>query len=86
MNELTITRANNGFILEFEEETEDGGPYPAAETIQDDENDELKSWESLLWFVMEYFALGGSRYDKKRLYIARKQGDKYEPPEKREIE
>jgi hypothetical protein len=80
MYELTITRANNGFILEFDDDEK----FPVAETIQDDESDEMKSGEQLLWFVIEHFDLGGSKFDKKRLSIKRVRGDHYEPPSKTE--
>jgi hypothetical protein len=84
MYDLTITRADNGFTLEWEEENEDGGPYPTMEVIQDDEDDEMKSGEELLWWVMSHFDLGGSKFDKKRLNVNRVRGDHYEPPSKQE--
>jgi len=79
---VTINRAGNGFRMNWEEEGEDGMTLHQEEVIQDDEQDELHAGEELLWWVMNYFDLGGSKFDKKRLGIARRQGEKYEPPEK----
>ena len=83
MWDLTITRNSNGFRLNWNEDAEDGTLIAQEEVIQDDEGDELKSGEELLWWVMDYFGLGGSRHDKERLTITRKRGDKYMPPEKK---
>lgn len=86
MNDLTITRADNGFRMNWNEDGEDDIPIHYEEVIQDDGTDEMKSGEELLWWVMNHFDLGGSRYDKQRLRITRKRGDKYESPEKVKIE
>jgi len=32
----------------------------------------LKSGESLLWAVMEYFGFGGSKHDRERIMVVRK--------------
>lgn len=82
MWDLKITKADNGFGLRWEEEDEDGRPCLHEEVIQDDDMDDLKSGQELLWHVINYFSLGGSRHDKERLHISRKRGDKYMPPEK----
>jgi hypothetical protein len=82
MNDLKIIRGENGYLLEHDDEYEDGTPRKVFEVIQDDENDEMRSGEQLLWFVMEHFDLGGSKFDKKRLAIKRVRGDHYELPSK----
>ena len=71
--ELKITRVENGYLLEgiFLESEE------ASFFVLEDEKDEMRSGEKLLWEVIEYFGLSGSRYDKERLRITREQGDKY---------
>jgi len=79
---VTINRAGNGFRMNWREEGEDGMTLHQEEVIQDNEQDELKSGESLLWFVMNYFDLGGSRHDKQRLHVIRRRGDKYMSPSK----
>jgi len=61
---LTITRHDNGYFLQ-------GEPEGLRWMIEDDEKDELKSNESLLWEVINYFNFGGSKHDKVRLQITR---------------
>ncbi len=75
---LVITRVDNGFVLDGRA---DEGDAKIKWTIQDDERDELKSGEELLWTVADYFGLLGGRHDKERLHICRKRGDKHEGPE-----
>lgn len=66
--DLTITRETNGYVLDgfFNSDVR------SKEVIEDYEVDELKSGESLLWTVMEYFGFGGSKHDKERIMIVRK--------------
>ena len=49
-------------------------------TIEEDENDDLKMQERLLWEVIDFFNMRGTRYDKERITIVRKRGDKYMKP------
>ena len=74
---LEITRASNGFLARdmmegeetvFEEREEDGHGS----------DESLDAIESLLWFIIEYFGKGGSKYSKERLRIDREPGEKYE--------
>jgi len=65
--DLIITRESNGYILNG---ISDSGSRMRT-VIEDDEGDELKSGESLLWEVMDYFNFGGSKYDKERIKIIR---------------
>jgi hypothetical protein len=81
MNTLQITRCDNGFGLEWWEETDEDASNHVT-VIEDDENDKMKSGEEILWFVMNHFDLGGSKFDKKRLTINRVRGDHYESPSK----
>ena len=83
---VTINRVGNGFRRNWEEEGEDEMTLHQEEVIQDDEQDELHAGEELLWWVMNYFDLGGSKFDKERLGIVRRRGEKYEPPEKKKEE
>ena len=66
--QLQIVRANNGYVLRgiFGD-----NPIPGEYVIQEDERDELKAHEELLWEVMEYFNFGGSKHDKERLRVTR---------------
>jgi predicted house-cleaning noncanonical NTP pyrophosphatase (MazG superfamily) len=68
---ITITRGNNGYKLTWEEDAEDGTTLQQEEYIEDDELDELKSGEELLWRIMEYFGFGGSKHDPERLRVVR---------------
>jgi len=65
---LTITHVDNGYLLEG---LSSNMGVPMSMVIEDDEEDELKSHESLLWQVMEYFNFGGSKHDPVRLRIIR---------------
>lgn len=65
---LKITLARNGYILEG---THDGSGLPFTEVIEDDDKDDLKSHEELLWLVMEYFNFQGSKHDRERLQVVR---------------
>jgi hypothetical protein len=61
---LKITRISNGYLLE---------PISGSSiVVQDDEHDELKSHERLLWEVMEYFNFQGFKHDPERIFIVRK--------------
>ena len=71
---MLIRREANGYILKYPAET---GEVFIREVIQDDEGDDLKSGEGLLWSVIEYFGLSGSKYDKERLWITRERGERY---------
>ena len=73
---LEISRGENGYKCRYDEEIEDGEVIYREEYIQDDEGDELKSGEELLWYVLEYFGLGGSKHDPERLRIIREKKEK----------
>ena len=78
---ISITRTDNGFLLEHVEQLDDGTETTSQYVIEDNVNDELKSGESLLWQVIEFFNLGGSKYDRERLSVTREGGSKYEKSE-----
>jgi len=59
---VTITRIDNGYTL--------CGTDKCA-VIEDDDEDELRSHEELLWEIMEYFNFGGSKHDSERLRVVR---------------
>ena len=60
--ELKIEETNNGFILIWEEEREDGTPRVMKEVIEEDEfGDEKISMSKLLEKVSDFF---GITYDK----------------------
>lgn len=71
--EINIKRITNGFILSWEEEYADdsGKTFTQQEVIEDSDKDDLKSGEELLWRIMEYFNLGGSKHDEQRITVER---------------
>lgn len=73
---VKITRVHNGFVCQFKNEDD----IIQAEVISDEEDDSLKGGELLLWWIIDYFGIDGSRHDAERLTITREPGDKYEPP------
>lgn len=68
-NSLIITMTDNGYLVEGI--SPDYGT-PISFVREEDEEDELKHHEKLLWDVIEYFGFGGSKHDKERLQIVRK--------------
>lgn len=61
---LQIERTKNGYILLGND---------GLSVIEEDDQDELKEHEKLLWAVMEYFGFQGSKHDKQRLRVMREQ-------------
>jgi len=64
---LTISKVQNGYVLQGKSDV----GVPVVSVIQNDEKDELKSGEALLWEVIEYFNFGGSKHDKDRIRVIR---------------
>lgn len=62
---LVIEKADNGYAL-F-----DGEENKLLAVIEDDYKDELKSAEELLWEVLNYFGVFGSKHDPERIRIVR---------------
>ena len=75
---LKITRVNNGYILEG---PNDHGVITES-VIQEPETEhgEIDGGISMLWEVLEFFGLAGSRHDEKRIRIVTEPGDKYIEP------
>ena len=73
---LEIIRASNGFIIT---DLQNGD-----ETVYEDEDDyttpdePINAMESLLWFIIEYFGMGGSKHSRQRLRVIREPEEKYE--------
>jgi len=70
--DLIITRESNGYVLDGVSDS--GGRVRTV--VEDDDVDELKSGESLLWTIMEYFNFGGSKHDKERIRVVREKQEK----------
>ena len=69
MWELKIRSISNGYILFIPKEDEHTTDREVV--IEEDESDGLEAQESLLWAIMEYFNIGGSKHDKERLRVVR---------------
>ena len=70
--EMKIRKVDNGFVLEWEEENEEGTKILQQTVIEEDDTDEegeLKCMEKLLNEIKEYFGVHYSKHDKKNLFI-----------------
>ena len=67
---LTIKEANNGFVIEHDEETNEG-LIKQRSVIQepDDEDAELLTMQMLLYQVKEYFGVYYNKHQKKNLIV-----------------
>ena len=75
-----IERLENGFVVQFPNYTDNEGQEYNLKLVFEDDEEEFGRVESLgrvLWELVEYFGLLGSRYDKKRIRIELEPGDKY---------
>ena len=77
---VEITHVKNGFACKYPS-SNDVREFFETEVFSDDDADELASGEDLLNWIIDFFGIGGSRYDAARLRIAREPGDKCEGPE-----
>ena len=77
---VEITRVKNGFACKYPS-SNDVREFFETEVFSDDEVDELASGEDLLNWIIDFFGIGGSRYDAARLRIEKVPGDKYEGPD-----
>ena len=70
--ELWVTRGENGFIVRWMEELENGNVKQLHQVFESDEHAVWGDHEALrrcLWFLAEHFGLGGSKHDEKRIRI-----------------
>lgn len=74
MLKLCIDQVDNGYVL-----TPDPSSEKDPQVFEIDEENEAESFTKVLWAITEYFGQSGSRYDKKRIFITTKKGDKWEP-------
>lgn len=72
---VEITRVGNGYVCRFPATGDTS--YWETEVVADVEDDPLKAGEELLWWIIDYFSLEGSRHDAERLTIRREPGDKH---------
>lgn len=81
---LNIKRVSNGFILtDCDYEDGDGKKMPMNYCIEFDEKEAdavsaPRALHRLLWQIVELLGEGGSRYDRERISIEIRHGDKHE--------
>jgi len=75
---VEIRRVENGFIVKALMENREMVFEDSMEEMMGTEDEPLNAIESVLWFIIEYFGYGGSKYSRERLMIIRKRGERYE--------
>ena len=65
---ITIEKVGSGYILEVPEPNDELGKKWVRE---EDDQDELKAIETVLWDILNYFGHGGSKHDDERIRIVR---------------
>lgn len=76
--EITITAADNGYIVSWKEESEYEQDFIVShqEVFAENENDELMAIEQVLWFILDYFNELGTKHSPVRLKIIREENEK----------
>lgn len=83
MREIELTIAENGFIVtEYDGESES---YPrkqkkAVFEHTEQEGGDVIALQNMLWYIVDQLGLSGGRYDKNRIHIEIRPGDKYQEP------
>jgi len=67
--EIKIKKVSNGYQVLIPAEDEDHIPTETVIEIPDTEFGELEAMQTLLYEVIEYFGVIGSKHDKKRLRV-----------------
>jgi len=71
---LTIERVDNGYLLEFPNTYEDDDAVPTTrrEVIAEDDGrwGGIEAGQRLVWRIMEFFDLTGSKHDERRLEVS----------------
>ena len=71
--ECKIEKVSNGFIINqdagFYEEDEETRSKIVFQEIEEEKLSELKAFQSLVWHLMDYFAIPDSKHNKYRLNI-----------------
>jgi len=77
--ELIIEKVDNGFLCYNRNTTEEGGQVKFVIKERNDitENDDVEATQELLYSIVEYFGIGGSKHDARRISIGIEPGDKY---------
>ncbi len=73
-----IRRADNGVILQVEDDTPDS---TIEEVVwQEREDDEVEAFADFLRYLVDHYGPSTGRYSPKRIYVRVEPGDKYDPP------
>lgn len=70
---MTIERVDNGFLLEFPDVYEDDdAPRTRREVIAEDDGrwGNIEAGQMLIYRIMEFFDLTGSKHDERRLQVS----------------
>ena len=73
---MSIEKVDNGYLLEFpgpyEEDEEVDVPRTSREVIAEDDSDwgHLEAGQMLIYRIMEFFDLSGSKHDERRLQVS----------------
>ena len=69
MFQLTIVKADNGFVLRYFNEEMNEDRFVSVEDPPD--GNEVETAEKMLWEVIEFFGLQGSKHDPERIKVTR---------------
>ena len=64
---VSVTRADNGFIVEYKEDV--GDQIIEKEFVFEEVGDELETMRNMLWFVSEHFGVCYSKHNSRNLVI-----------------
>lgn len=70
-----LRRAKNGYIME-KRDIIDGAKTEIEELVGTDGEDEVETFKSFLWDIIDNYGPSTSRYDAKRVYVRVEPGDK----------
>lgn len=66
---LEIIKVENGFSIKDNE--------GKITVVEEKDGDELAAAEALLWAILEFFNLNGTKHDRERIAVIRKIGERY---------
>lgn len=77
--EVKVKAVENGFIVEYPSDVVSNTLTAVVFQSEDEDTDKHK-FATMLRYLLDHFGLTGSRYDKERIYVELRPGDKYEEP------
>ena len=70
---LTIESADNGYVLSY---VDDAAPScPMNYIVVEEEKTDVRTMQKLLWSVIDYFGVSGSKHDDERIHVVLKNPD-----------